>query len=454
MGIGSGDDLRSRAIAVLDQNRRGDWTCPSHALYPHQWLWDSCFVAIGLARRDPHRAAAELRSLFRAQWTNGMLPHLIFADGVHDRASRRMWRSKHDARAPRGIDTSCVTQPPLPAVAAWQVTRALPAAERAPFVIDLFPRIVRYHAWLYRERDPSGRGLVTLIHPWECGLDTTPPWMDQLARMRPPWWLALAIRFRLARLVRFVRRDTRYVPAAERPSDDDGLRMLALARLARRHGFELARLPRDRSVLIEDLAFNAILAAANRALARLADDYDLELPSELQRAIAATDAALEELWDESAGQYYSRNATTGALIRIPSVATFVPLWSEVLSPPRAEALITLLTGAGFWPRFPVPSVPTDTAQFEPERYWKGPTWVNMNWIIIQGLRQTGATTVADQLVHHTLGLVRDRGFFEYFSPLVGTGFGAEEFSWTAALALELLDSAPPDPPRSAGPRSA
>ena len=444
MTTGSARDLASRAMHVLDQNRRGDWTCPSRDLYPHQWLWDSCFVAIGLARRDPHRAAAELRSLFRAQWTNGMLPHLIFAAGVHDRASRRMWRSKTDPRAPPGIDTSCVTQPPLPAVAAWHVAQALPPADGAGFVADLFPRLVQYHGWLYRERDPGRRGLVRLIHPWECGLDTTPPWMEELARLRGPWWLRLAIGLRLSRLVRFVRRDTRYVPAAERPSDDDGLRMLALARLARRHRFDLARLPPKRSVVIEDLAFNAILAVANQALAQLADEFDLELPEDLRQASAATDAALEELWDDATGQYYSRHATTGALIRIPTVATFAPLWAGAASSPRAEALITRLTGAGFWPRFPVPSVPTDAPQFEPERYWKGPTWVNTNWILIQGLRRSGATAVADDLADRTLELVRDRGFFEYFSPLVGTGFGAEAFSWTAALVLELVDGATAD----------
>jgi neutral trehalase len=194
-------------------------------------------------------------------------------------------------------------------------------------------------------------------------------------------------------------------------------------------------------VVIEDLAFNAILAVANQALARLADEVDVELPADLRRAAAVTEASLDELWDESAGQYYSRDATSGALIRISTVATFAPLWAAVVPPRRAEALVGLLTGGGFWPRFPVPSVPTDAPQFEPERYWKGPTWVNTNWIAIQGLRRSGATAAADDLARRTIELVGARGCFEYFSPLVGTGFGAGSFSWTAALVLELLDSA-------------
>ena len=65
----------------------------------------------------------------------------------------------------------------------------------------------------------------------------------------------------------------------------------------------------------------------------------------------------------------------------------------------------------------------------------------MNWVIIQGLRGSSNHTLADELAERTLDLIRARGFFEYFSAIRGTGFGAEEFSWTAALALELLDSA-------------
>jgi len=42
--------LEVGAREVLDRNRRGSWTCPSTALYPHQWLWDSCFIALGVAR--------------------------------------------------------------------------------------------------------------------------------------------------------------------------------------------------------------------------------------------------------------------------------------------------------------------------------------------------------------------------------------------------------------------
>ncbi|MBV8951176.1 MAG: glycoside hydrolase, partial [Actinobacteria bacterium] len=416
------EPLRERALDVLARNLRGAWTCPSSAIYPHQWLWDSCFVAIGLARTDPERAAGEVRSLLRGQWANGMFPHMIFATGVRDVGSRRLWQSSRYPDAPRGVNTSCITQPPIIAIAAQRVSDALAANARRDFLTELMPHIVAYHQWLYRERDLHGRGLVTLIHPWECGLDTTPAWTVPLASAWQPWWLRLVHRFRLARLARFLRRDTRYIPAAQRSSDDDGLRMLALARTGRRYGFDARRLPPERALIVEDLAFNAFLVVANRALEQLARDVGLEIDAALQRSMRATEAALEELWEERAGQYFSRNESTGELITIPTIATFLPLWAGV-DPEHAVRLVEQLHQPQWATAWPVPSVPTDAAEFDPARYWQGPSWLNMNWAIVQALSRCGVPDLAHRLARRTLEMVEQGGFSEYFSPLTGQGFG-------------------------------
>ncbi len=439
MSEGIPANLSRRAKDVLKRNQRGAWTCPADGIYAHQWLWDSCFVAIGLAGSDPQRAAGELRALFRGQWKNGMLPHMVFAEGVRDLGSRRIWRSSKDPQAPPGFATSCITQPPLAAVATWHVAEALTADDRRAFLTEMFPKILRYHEWLYRDRDLKQSGLVTLIHPWECGLDTTPPWMQELSRMPGPWWMRTVLRLRLAKLVRFLRTDTRFAPSAQRPSDDDGLRMLVLARQASRHRFELRRMPPRRSVLIEDLAFNALLIVANQSLTRIALDLEVPIDRELEASFRRTEGALGQLWDQSAGQYFSRNAVSGRLITTPTIATFLPLWTGIPSRTQTDRLVALLQQPGFWSAFPVPSVPTDAPEFEADRYWKGPTWINMNWAIIQGLAACGETDLADDLRRRSLQLIDRSGFAEYFSPLTGAGFGAHEFSWTAALALDLLD---------------
>jgi hypothetical protein len=433
------DDLVRRARAVLDRNRAGAYTAPSVQLYPHQWLWDSCFTAIGIARFDPHRAADELRALFRGQWDDGMLPHMIFADGSRDVGSRRVWRSWTRPGAPRDVATTCITQPPLVAIAVERVAAALPPSAHDAFVAELAPKVLEYHRWLFRERRLDGSPLITLIHPWECGLDSTPPWMRALGEMRMPWWLRTAERLHLAALLRSLRYDTRQLPASERASDDDGLRMLALAIHLAHHGFELARVPRDdRAVLVEDLAFNAFFAAANQSLRALIDVGDL-VP-----LIDAQAEALELLWHDPTHEYCSRHAVTHEPMIDRTIATFVPL---LTADTHADELVARLQDpAAYWSAFPVPSVPLEARHFQDHRYWSGPTWVNTNWTIVEALRRRGRDGVADDLRDRTLGLVDEHGFAEYFSALDGSPRGAPEFSWTAALTIDLAHQPSSDQP--------
>src|SRR5918999_2729909 len=85
-----GDDerraLRGSAEALLDTNWVGSSTLPSPTLYPHQWSWDTAFIAIGRSWADQHRAQTELETLFAAQWTTGMVPSIVFDPAVPDDA--------------------------------------------------------------------------------------------------------------------------------------------------------------------------------------------------------------------------------------------------------------------------------------------------------------------------------------------------------------------------------
>ena len=78
--------MREEARALLQANtesatldgRVWRYSVPSRRSYPHQWLWDSCFHAIVWSLFDPVRGCDELRSLFRWQWPNGFVPHVVF----------------------------------------------------------------------------------------------------------------------------------------------------------------------------------------------------------------------------------------------------------------------------------------------------------------------------------------------------------------------------------------
>jgi hypothetical protein len=78
------DMLVHQARAVLDFNWTGEYTMPGPRLYPHQWSWDSAFIAIGYCRYDQDRATKELRHLFDAQWKNGLLPPARLQPPLHE----------------------------------------------------------------------------------------------------------------------------------------------------------------------------------------------------------------------------------------------------------------------------------------------------------------------------------------------------------------------------------
>ena len=83
------------------------------------------------------------------------------------------------------------------------------------------------------------------------------------------------------------------------------------------------------------------------------------------------------------------------------------------------------------------SVQSNHRKFEEKRYWRGPVWINCNWIIYQGLKNKNIK-FAKQIKRKTINLVKQKGFNEYFSCKTGKGFGATNFSWTAALFLDLI----------------
>ncbi|MBA3472306.1 MAG: hypothetical protein H0T57_03610 [Rubrobacter sp.] len=51
---GEPEGLAARAGAVLRKNDMGGWTKAAPELYPHQWSWDSAFIALGLAHLRWH----------------------------------------------------------------------------------------------------------------------------------------------------------------------------------------------------------------------------------------------------------------------------------------------------------------------------------------------------------------------------------------------------------------
>ena len=432
-------DTLDQAAQVLKDNDHGLFTIPAHGLYPHQWLWDSCFIAIGLRHLDVERAKIEILSLLKAQWKDGMVPHIIFTPGKKQRMHSGVWDSWLNPNSPDDVTTSGITQPPMIAEAVVRIGEKMTKTERHSWYRQVWPNLVAYHQWMYNERDPHHEGLVLQVHPWEIGLDNTPPWMSELNGHLLPWWIRLLQKTRLEFIVGKLRLDTHFVPAEQRPTNIEALALYSVQRRLRRKSYDIMRILDHTMFAIEDLAFNSILIRANEHLKSIAKILRVEIPEELLKAIERSPKTLDELWDPYSEQYYSRDFVTHRLLKEASIESLLPLYAGCISQERAELLVKSIENEHmFGPAYPIPSTPLNSPWFDPNRYWQGPSWVNMNWMIIDGLKRYGFKDHAEALRESTLELVEKHGFYEYFNPISGHPCGAQNFSWTAALSIDLL----------------
>ncbi|MFE4548129.1 hypothetical protein [Streptomyces sp. NPDC056785] len=294
----SAGPLHVRAAQVLDGNWTGTSTVPSRGLYPHQWSWDSAFIAIGLRHVSPLRAQTELETLLGAQWGDGRIPHIVFSPSVPLDAyfpSPDFWRSSTAGRAagaPRTVQTSGIVQPPVHALAAWLVHQADPGLSRArDFLPRAYPRLAAWHRYLLHRRDLGGGGLASVVHPWEQGMDNSPCWDAPLARIAPD----------PARTFR--RADLDHGSAEDRPTDLDYGRYVRLARDYRDGGYADG----TGRFAVEDPAFNALLIASEHALAAIARELGAAGTARHARAERLTAALVERLWDPAEGMFFCRD---------------------------------------------------------------------------------------------------------------------------------------------------
>ncbi|MER7460643.1 hypothetical protein [Micromonospora sp. NPDC126480] len=426
--------LRAVAVATLSANWEHDHTVPSRTLYPHQWSWDSAFTAIGWSHLRPARAWRELAGLFRAQWGDGRVPHIVFNPALPAGSyfpGPGFWDSACAEGAPPAA-TSGLVQPPVHALAGWLAYRRDPCDAARAALGRLYPRLVAQQRYLATHRDVGGGGLACIVHPWESGLDNSPAWDIPLA----------AVPAEAAVMRAYRRHDTAHTDAAHRPTDLDYARYVAIVAAYRAVRYRDERLADRHPFLVECPLLNAAAGEAEQALARIAGTVGADPGPHRERAAAITEAVVDRLYDPATGLFHPRDLRTGRLLPARTALGLMPL---VLSGLPARPVATVVAEACS-PRFglgarmdrPLPSHDRTAADFEPLRYWRGPSWLNLAWLLRRGLLAHGRADLAAGLRRSMIDLVARSGCHEYFHPDTGAGLGSPAFGWTAALLLDVL----------------
>ncbi|TYA70068.1 MGH1-like glycoside hydrolase domain-containing protein [Seonamhaeicola marinus] len=432
------DTLYKKAVEVLENNWKEGFSIPCAKLYPFQWFWDSGLIAIGFAHFDMKKAEQEIETLLDAQWGNGFIPHIIFhTESDTYFPGPDFHRSDLHPQSSKKYRSTGMTQPPVTGFVLeeiYKISKDKPATLK--FIEGVIDKVYFNHEYFYDNRDPQNEGLVYIYHNWESGTDNSPIWDDIWKTMNPPEYT-------------FERRDTTHVDAAERPSKREYDHYLYIIDIAKEHNYSDEKIAELSPFLVQDPLFNAMLIKSSKSLIKLYEriggneEKIAQLTQWQQKAIATFN---EKLYDDSLGAYVHYDLRNEKPIKFLSSSSFAPIYAGIPSKERADKMVeVMLQKFGGDHQYLCASFDPDSERFNPKKYWRGPVWVNLNWMLHNGLKAYGYSDVALRVKQDTIALMENNGFYEYFDSRKdmhkdgNAGYGGHNFSWSAALLIDLLE---------------
>jgi len=296
----------------------------------------------------PHLWTTPDRWPHRNMWLWDSVFHAVGLRHFNPAAARESLRAVLAQQRPDGLiphmmsphKSSAITQPPVLAFGAAQVEAAAP--DRA-FLAEAFPGLERYVEWIFTNRDSDGNGLC------EWDIEGNPLCRSGESGMD---------------------NSPRFDSATELDAPDLNsylsLECETLAGFAAKLGLpERAAYWKDRRETIN--------ARMNRLL-----------------------------WNEAEGIYMDRDVKTGELTGIAASSGFLPLVCGAPSPEQTAKLLANLEDPDrFRTPFRIPSISRDNPAAYSKDMWRGPVWININWLVAFGLERCGRAAEARGLFEET-----------------------------------------------------
>lgn len=368
--------------------------------YQRSWFWDTAFISQVWLLANPDIAKEIILTHIGTQLEDGMIPHMVSPDYK-----------------------SSITQPPLFAWATWKIYEK---TKDEDFILKVYPKLKLFIQWIISSRDFHGDGLYKWVRSDESGMDDSPrfdgimvtqapeyfPHPDLLTRSLHSWALHLLGKLRFGIHPQIGKLDIRDIRA---------------------------------------LDLNCFLVNELSYLAKIADILRLESDRESfkKRATDLSELIQRKLWSDEDSFFYDLGPS--GFIKVKTPVAFYTLFSGVADENQSIRLVEHLTDENeFWTPYPVPSVAVNDKRFL-LKYWRGPVWINVNYLIYLGLRSYGFDDIAYELRDKTIQMVANvydkRGnFYEFYNPFTGDVEGflppkpAKEFvGWTGLIANLLYD---------------
>ena len=279
--------------------------------------------------------------------------------------------------------------------------------------------------------------MVYICHNWEAGTDNTPVWDLIWETFEVPGY-------------EMNRKDTQLIDASHRPTNKEYQYYIHLIELFKEWSYSDSKIAQGSPFLIQDPLFNSMLIRSNESLIRLgallgkeAAVHQLHLWNRKAKA-----RMNEKLYDNNLKGYVYHDLRNDRTIGYLSSSSFAPLMAGIPSEAQARKMMTHFEEGRFSgsnnENYLCASFDPTRPEFNSKKYWRGPIWINLNWIIFQGLLRYGHKKQAATIKKDTLFFMQKYGFYEYFEPskhqneMLNKGYGGANFSWSAALTIDLL----------------
>lgn len=409
------NQIKSEALRVLMKNakhgltRKGQeyfYICPALERYPYQWLWDSCFHSIVMSHFAPELAEKEIETLLSMVQGNGFLPHIIFWEKVSfpkNLIAKYLYGNE---------DFNRLTQPPIVALA---MEKVYSKSKNKEFLERTLPLAKKFYLWLMRERDLDKDGLVSIIHPYEAGADHNPEF-DSIYGIKKSSYLNLTLA---------------------------GIRTLFDCKKC---DWNLEKISEKDYFNVESVQFNSLHALSLQSMSKLFEEIGNDEDARFfkKESERTEKAILRKCYDSVDDVFVDLVFDEKLRVPVTSFFSILPIILENIDPVITDFIVTkhLLNPNEFWLPYPIPSVPKNSPSFSSNLtrlLWRGPTWINVNWLIFNALIKKEYYDVARRIKKKTIELVLKSGFREFYNPITGKGLRSKDYGWST-LVVDMIES--------------
>ena len=215
--------------------------------------------------------------------------------------------------------------------------------------------------------------MISILHPWESGYDNSPLWDKPMNKIKIDPKLS------------YKRKDNKIINASQRPLKIDYDRYVTIKNHLKKMNYDPEKLYAKSKFNVVDVGFNSLFLKALKDLDFLLD-YINESNSFLKKYIILNEKKLIKLFNSKKMTFKNKDLKNNTTVKVPSITNFFMLFSDLKNKSVNTSLIKSLKKYCENERYLFPSISSKHKSFEEKRYWRGPVWINCNWIIYQGLK--------------------------------------------------------------------